>query len=107
MVIAMLNENHWGAYDFVYLRMDFKNHCNVGYAFVNFATPRGVAEFVEKVAGRRWARFNSEKVHPTMQVCVCDSALAGVQGDVCADSGTRCTDRPISSFQVCLNPLKR
>lgn len=40
MLIDFLNETHMQMYDFVYLRMDFKNRCNVGYAFINFVEPR-------------------------------------------------------------------
>lgn len=58
----LLNETSIGSYDFVYLRIDFQNNCNVGYAFINFADPTYIIDFVESVAGRRWNRFNSDKV---------------------------------------------
>ncbi|EER20290.1 hypothetical protein Pmar_PMAR013403, partial [Perkinsus marinus ATCC 50983] len=32
--------NICGQYDFFYLPMDFRNKCNVGYAFIDFANPR-------------------------------------------------------------------
>lgn len=65
MIIEMLNEYHWGEYDFVYLRIDFKNRCNVGYAFINFTNPIYVMNFVQRVSGRKWARFNSDKESDT------------------------------------------
>lgn len=40
MLIDSLNKTHANTYDFVYLRMDFKNKCNVGYAFINFIDPK-------------------------------------------------------------------
>ncbi|KAJ8482382.1 hypothetical protein ONZ45_g14974 [Pleurotus djamor] len=48
--------------DFLYLRMDFKNGCNVGYAFVNFITVGDLVEFAKAKLGRKWNMFASEKV---------------------------------------------
>lgn len=64
-------------FDFVYLRFDFKNQCNViavpstgvssnhsqvGYAFVNFTSVRALYEFYDAKVGRKWNMFSSDKV---------------------------------------------
>ncbi|PBK74462.1 hypothetical protein ARMSODRAFT_591204 [Armillaria solidipes] len=48
--------------DFMYLRMDFKNGCNVGYAFVNFIQVEDLLLFARKRLGQKWNMFSSEKV---------------------------------------------
>lgn len=59
-----IDETSAGKYEFLYLRFDFANRCNVGYAFVSFATPMDLKNFVEKRAGMKWnsQNYNSEKV---------------------------------------------
>ncbi len=42
--------------------MDFKNKCNVGYAFINFSSTKALASFVQRVRGTKWPLFNSEKI---------------------------------------------
>jgi hypothetical protein len=58
---AMLDITSHGRYDFMYLRIDFANQCNVGYAFINFATPEDIIPFALARQRRRWTMFNSSK----------------------------------------------
>ncbi|KCZ78463.1 hypothetical protein H311_00502 [Anncaliia algerae PRA109] len=71
MLIDLLNEDHVGEYDFLYLRMDFVNECNVGYAFVNFKSCHSLISFYNKIHGKRWKNFSSHKIaeltYATMQ----------------------------------------
>lgn len=62
MLIEMIDESHRGKYDFVYLRMDFKNKCNVGYAFINFLDHKTIPSFYKKINGRGWKKFKSNKI---------------------------------------------
>ncbi|WVZ21633.1 hypothetical protein V8G54_008955 [Vigna mungo] len=72
---AAIDENHRGTYDFLYLPIDFKvynllfqelfiipNKCNVGYAFINMLSPSLIIPFYETFNGKKWEKFNSEKV---------------------------------------------
>ncbi|OKO98567.1 Meiosis protein mei2 [Penicillium subrubescens] len=54
---SVLDMSSAGRYDYVYLRIDFGANQNVGYAFVNFATPADIATFVRARAGRTWPGF--------------------------------------------------
>ncbi|KXS14131.1 hypothetical protein M427DRAFT_354935 [Gonapodya prolifera JEL478] len=72
MLIDFVDETHRGHYDFLYLRIDFKNQCNVGYAFINFIEPSSIVSFAHKVVGRKWSKFNSDKI--------CTLSYANIQG---------------------------
>ena len=53
-----------GKYDFFYLPIDYKNKCNLGYAFVNFTEPEAAAVFFLERHQQRWQEFNSKKACP-------------------------------------------
>ena len=62
MLIQTIDELYKGQYDFFYLPIDFKNRCNVGYAFINMVKPTYIVPFFEKFHEKKWEKFNSEKV---------------------------------------------
>ncbi|GLI67323.1 hypothetical protein VaNZ11_011510 [Volvox africanus] len=72
MLLGTIDEQFKGSYDFFYLPIDFKNKCNVGYAFINMINPFDIIGLVERFNNRRWERFNSEKI--------CSISYARIQG---------------------------
>ncbi|KAF8866010.1 hypothetical protein BDZ45DRAFT_381491 [Acephala macrosclerotiorum] len=61
-LMQILNKIIFGKFDFVYLRIDFSNGCNVGYAFLNLLDPLDIILFVKAIANRRWEDFKSDKI---------------------------------------------
>ncbi|KAG9231638.1 RNA recognition motif 2-domain-containing protein [Amylocarpus encephaloides] len=62
MLKSIIDESSFGRYDFMYLRIDFSNNCNVGYAFINFVDPLDIVQFVHARSNQKWHRFKSDKV---------------------------------------------
>ncbi|KAL4342198.1 hypothetical protein GQ457_08G034580 [Hibiscus cannabinus] len=62
MLLAAIDEHCRGTYDFIYLPIDFKNKCNVGYAFINMIDPQQIIPLYKAFNGKKWEKFNSEKV---------------------------------------------
>nr|XP_029116644.1 protein MEI2-like 4 isoform X13 [Elaeis guineensis] len=62
MLLSTIDEHHQGTYDFIYLPIDFKNKCNVGYAFINMTSAQHIIPFFQTFNGKKWEKFNSEKV---------------------------------------------
>ncbi|KAI1617806.1 RNA recognition motif 2-domain-containing protein [Exophiala viscosa] len=75
MLKELLDRTSAGRYDFMYLRIDFANNCNVGYAFINFVDAPSIIPFVLARAGKRWNCFNSDKV--------AEVSYATIQGKDC------------------------
>eukprot|EP00253_Pinus_taeda_P032897 PITA_32897 len=57
---------------YVYLPIDFKNRCNLGYAFVNFTSAKATLKLCQDFHKQRWEVFNSRKI--------CKVTYARVQG---------------------------
>ncbi|GAX80354.1 hypothetical protein CEUSTIGMA_g7793.t1 [Chlamydomonas eustigma] len=72
MLLTTIDEHFHGTYDFFYLPIDFKNKCNVGYAFINVTQPINIIPFAERFHQKKWERFNSEKI--------CHISYARIQG---------------------------
>ncbi|KAI1265087.1 RNA recognition motif 2-domain-containing protein [Xylariaceae sp. FL1019] len=75
MLKGIVDESSWGKYDFMYLRIDFANDCNVGYAFINFVDPLDIVDFVNARGNQRWNCFKSDKV--------AEISYATIQGKDC------------------------
>lgn len=72
MLLQTIDRKFYGTYDFFYLPIDFKNRCNVGYAFINFVDYRVIPEFHNTFDGKSWEKFNSDKI--------CALTYARIQG---------------------------
>ena len=72
MLLSVIDKNYRGKYDFFYLPIDFKNKCNVGYAFINFRDAQYIPEFYREHHRKNWQKFNSDKI--------CEIAYARIQG---------------------------
>jgi hypothetical protein len=49
-------------FDIFYLPIDYQNKCNLGFAFINFVDPMHIIYFFDLYRGRKWKKFNSDKV---------------------------------------------
>ncbi|KAK9468962.1 RNA recognition motif 2-domain-containing protein [Lipomyces arxii] len=61
MLKEYIDVTNRGTYDFLYLRIDFLNKCNVGYAFISFTSPEAIITFAKARAGTKW---NHEAYRP-------------------------------------------
>jgi len=67
-----ININFKGKYDLFYLPIDYINSCNLGFAFINFVDPMHIIMFYDLFRGKKWRKFNSDKV--------CELVYAKFQG---------------------------
>jgi len=71
-LVEDLNAELKGKYDLLYLPLNYVNNCNLGFAFINFVESFHIILFFELFRGKKWKRFNSEKI--------CELAYAKIQG---------------------------
>ncbi|KAK2973841.1 hypothetical protein RJ640_011769 [Escallonia rubra] len=108
MLLAAIDERHRGSYDFIYLPIDFKNKCNVGYAFINMIDPSLIVPFYQAFNGKKWEKFNSEKVASLAYARIQGKAalIAHFQNSSLMNEDKRCrpilfhTDGPNAGDQV-------
>ncbi|PQQ10233.1 hypothetical protein Pyn_38784 [Prunus yedoensis var. nudiflora] len=108
MLLSAIDERHRGTYDFIYLPIDFKNKCNVGYAFINMTDPRMIVPFYQSFNGKKWEKFNSEKVASLAYARIQGKAalIAHFQNSSLMNEDKRCrpilfnTDGPNAGDQV-------
>jgi hypothetical protein len=62
MFMEEINIDFKDKYDLIYLPIDYGNNCNLGFAFINFVDPMHIVHFFDTFKGKKWKRFNSEKV---------------------------------------------
>ena len=60
--LAEINANFKYTYDIFYLPIDYVNKCNLGFAFINFVEPFHIILFYELYRGKKWKKFNSDKI---------------------------------------------
>mmetsp|Transcript_74801 Transcript_74801/g.173283 ORF Transcript_74801/g.173283 Transcript_74801/m.173283 type:complete len:530 (+) Transcript_74801:234-1823(+) len=81
MLVKQLSVDFYGQFDFMYLPIDFKNKCNVGYGFINFRTVEACEKFVKDFHGvdvrKCLPGLNSKKV-----VEVTPARVQGLQENV-------------------------
>merc|ERR1712232_1347766 len=58
LMLDRIDRNFKGEYDFFYLPIDFKNKCNVGYAFINFQATNSIKPFYTEFNKTKWEKFH-------------------------------------------------
>lgn len=62
MLLKLIDEEFAGQYSFFYLPIDFEQKCNMGFAFIKLVDVNQVKKFYNRFQGKKWPRFNSEKI---------------------------------------------
>ncbi len=60
--LTKINVNFKNTNYIFYLPIDYVNKCNLGFAFINFVEPFHIILFYELYRGKKWKKFNSDKI---------------------------------------------
>jgi hypothetical protein len=61
-LVEEINKDFKNKYDVIYLPVDKSNNCNLGFAFINFLDSMYIIHFYDEFRGKKWQKFNSDKV---------------------------------------------
>ena len=99
MLLELIDRNQKDQYDFFYLPIDFKNKCNMGYAFINFIDAVYIFDFFQQFDGQKWECFNSDKI--------CRITYGRIQGRQALENNfanmSTCADRSIKVRPLIIN----
>lgn len=79
----LLDQVLYGKYDFLYLRIDFNNNKNVGYAFLNLVDPMDIVGFYEHQYNKPWVQAPAGSGRRRFRPRIADLAYGTIQGLDC------------------------
>lgn len=83
-------------YDFLYVPIDFRCRCNMGYAFMNFVTPEFADMFLTKFSGLKLGA----PVRGSKKMCiVCPARIQGLSANVAAYRNSPVMGCPIEAYK--------
>ncbi|KNB44446.1 protein MEI2-like 1 [Blastocystis sp. subtype 4] len=94
--VRIINKKCKNRYDFLYLPMDQKTHCNMGYGYINMIDLESVVLLYENFNDYKWPHTRSEKV--------CSICYGRLQSDT-EDLIEYCSDWSVMTAEEKYHPL--
>lgn len=83
-----------GKYNFFYLPIDFKNRCNMGYAFINFLDVAWAKKFEQELTGVKLSSHSSKKT-----CAVVPARIQGLENNIAAYRNSPVIGIPVDSYK--------